>query len=259
MNPKVSPAAKAIMVLASMEITDPPAYHLDEIAKVQKIRVSKTSLPNDRNFSGALLFRGDKRGILLNTVISNEGRINFTFAHELGHHFLDHRPNYQQSGQLGFHCSPKDMEDSHRPQEREANLFAVELLMPTEQFRPMMSGAPLDYTLINSLARNFAVSKHACSSRILEFTREACIIIRTRGFEITSKGTSSAARGRLIPMQQIPPGTAAYNAIQEKHSQLDFSVADPMKWLVRSNPGIQLYECTRGSWADGVATTILKW
>lgn len=259
MNPKVSPAAKAIMVLSSMGITDPPAYHLDEIAKAQKIRVIKTSLPNDRNFSGALLFRGDKKGILLNTVISNEGRINFTFAHELGHHFLEHRPDYQQSGQLGFRCSPKDMEDSHRPQEREANLFAVELLMPTEQFRPMMIGAPLDYTLINSLARNFAVSKYACSSRILEFTREACIIIRTRGFEITSKGISSAARGRLIPMQQIPPGTAAYNAIQEKHSQFDFSIANPTKWLIRSNPGIQLYECTRGSWVDGVATTILKW
>jgi len=259
MNPNVSPAAKAIMVLASMEITDPPAYHLDEIAKAQKIRVSKTSLPNDRNFSGALLFRGDKRGILLNTVISNEGRINFTFAHELGHYFLEHRPGYQQSGQLGFRCSPKDMEESHRLQEREANLFAVELLMPTKQFRPTMSGAPIDYTLINSLARNFAVSKHTCGSRILEFTREACIIIHTRGFEITSKRASSAARGRLIPMQQIPAGTAAYRAIQEKHNQLDFSMADPMKWLVRSNPGIQLYECTRGSWVDDVATTILKW
>lgn len=259
MNPKVSPAAKAIMVLASMGITDPPAYHLDEIAKAQKIRVSKTSLPNDRNFSGALLFRGDKRGILLNTVISNKGRINFTFAHELGHHFLEHKPDYQQSGQFGFHCSPKDMEESHRPQEREANLFAVELLMPTEQFRPMMSGAPLDYTLINSLARSFVVSKHACGSRILEFTRDACIIIHTRGFEITSKAASSAARGRLLPMQQIPAGTAAYKAIQEKRNQLDFSIADPMKWLLRSNPGIQLYECTRGSWVDGVATTILKW
>ena len=92
MNPKVSPAARAIMVLASMGITDPPAYRLDEIAKAQKIRVSKASLPNDRSFSGALLFRGDKRGILLNTVISNEGRINFTFAHELGHHFWNTSP-----------------------------------------------------------------------------------------------------------------------------------------------------------------------
>lgn len=259
MSPKVSPAAKAITVLASMGITDPPAYHLDEIAKAQKIKVSKTSLPNDRNFSGALILRGDERGILLNTVIPNEGRINFSFAHELGHHFLEHKPDYQQSGQFGFRCSPKDMEESHRPQEREANLFAVELLMPTEQFRPMMSGAPLDYTLINSLARNFVVSKHACGSRILEFTRDACIIIHTRDLEITSKAASSAARGRLIPMQQIPAGTAAYNAIREKRNQLDFSIADPMKWLLRSNPGIQLYECTRGRWVDGVATTILKW
>lgn len=254
-----SPKAKAEWVLKVMNISDPPAFHLDEIASSQSIRVGRKEFPKDKKFSGGLWLQGKKRAIVLNTVIHNEGRINFTFAHELGHYFLQHKPTFSQNGQESFYCSIKDMEDTHSLQEREANLFAVELLMPTEQFRPMMSGAPLDYTLINSLARNFAVSKHACGSRILEFTREACIIIHTRGFEITNKGASSAARGRLMSMPQIPPGTAAYKAIQEKQSQLDFSEADPTKWLIRNNPGIQLYECTRGSWRDSVATTILKW
>ena len=254
-----APEAKAKWVLETMSILDTPAFHLDEIAASQKIKIGRCPLTNDKDFSGALLFRGDKRAILLNTAISNAGRQNFTFAHELGHYFLQHKPDFQQRGEMGFRCSPKDMKDTHRPQEIAANRFATELLMPATQFRPMMSGAPLDYTLINSLARNFVVSKHACGSRILEFTREACIIIHTRGFEITNKGASSAARGRIMSMMQIPPGTAAYKAIQKKQSQLDFPEADPTKWLVRSNPGIQLYECTRGSWGDDVATTILKW
>ena len=216
-------------------------------------------MPNDMDFSGALLFRGDKRAILLNTAIPNAGRQNFTLAHELGHYFLRHKPDFQQSGEMGFRCSPKDMKDTYRPQEIAANRFATELLMPASQFRPMMSGAPLDYTLINHLARYFAVSKHACGSRILEFTKDACIIIRTSSFSITGKNESLTARRRLLPLTHIPVGSAAYSAIQNKENQIAFSEADSALWLARINPTIQLYECTRGSWENNVATTILKW
>ncbi len=259
MNSGISPSDKDKWVLNFMSISDIPAYHLDEIAAAQKIRVGRQALPSDRNLSGALIFRGDRKAILLNTVIPNEGRINFTFAHELGHYFLQHKPDFQQNGQVGFHCSQKDMEDTHYSQEREANLFAVELLMPAVQFQPMMSGAPLDYTLINHLARHFVVSKHACGNRILEFTKEACIIIHTRGLTITSKDESTAARRKLMPMQQIPSGTAAYNAIKNRHNQVEFSEVDSDKWLLRSNSRIRLFECTRGNWKNNVATTILKW
>lgn len=254
-----APEVKARWVLETWGIFDPPALHLDAIAASERIKVKRCSLPNDMDFSGALLFRGDKRGILLNTAIPNAGRHNFTLAHELGHHFLQHRPDFQQNGEVGFRCSPKDMNDTRRPQEIAANRFATELLMPASQFRPMMSGAPLDYTLINHLARHFAVSKHACSSRILEFTRDACIIIRTSGFTISGKNESIAAKRRLLPLTHIPIGSAAYLAIQNKENQIAFSEADPALWLAKTNSAIQLYECTRGSWEKGVATTILKW
>lgn len=254
-----TPEVKARWVLETMGILDTPAFHLDEIASAQKIKIGRRSLLNDKNFSGALIYRGDKKAILLNTAIPNKGRHNFTFAHELGHYFLQHKPDFQQNGELGFHCSPKDMKDTHRPQEIAANRFAAELLMPSNQFRPMMIGAPLDYTLINYLARYFVVSKHACSSRILEFTKKACIILHISGFEITGRVESSAAKGHLMPTRQIPLGTAAYEAIRNRHNQLDFSETDPTKWLLRSNRGIRLYECTRGNWDNSVATTILKW
>lgn len=254
-----APEVKARWVLETRGILDSPAFHLDEIAASERIKVKRCSLPNDMDFSGALLFRGDKRGILLNTAIPNAGRHNFTLAHELGHYFLQHKPDFQQSGKLGFRCSPKDMKDTHRPQEIAANRFATELLMPASQFRSMMSGAPLDYTLINYLARHFAVSKHACGSRVLEFTRDACIIIRTSGFTISGKSESLAARKRLLPLTHIPMGSAAYRAIRNEENQVAFSEADPALWLTKTNPAIQLYECTRGSWKSGVATTILKW
>jgi len=254
-----TPEVKANWVLETMGILDTPALHLDAIAASQKIKIGRRPLTNDMNFSGALLFRGDKRAILLNTAIPNAGRQNFTLAHELGHYFLRHKPDFQQSGEMGFRCSPKDMKDTHRPQEIAANRFAAELLMPASQFRPMMSGAPLDYTLINHLARYFVVSKHACGSRILEFTKDACIIIHTNGFAISGKNESLAAKRRLLPLTHVPKGSAAYAAIQNKENQIAFSEADPALWLARANPTIRLYECTRGSWGNSVATTILKW
>lgn len=254
-----TPEAKAKWVLNTLSIFDTPAFHLDEIASSQKIKVGRRSLPNDPNFSGALLFRDNKEAILLNTVIPNTGRLNFTFAHELGHHFLQHKPDFQQNGEIGFRCSPKDMKAANRPQEIDANRFAAELLMPAVQFRPMMIGAPLDYTLINHLARYFAVSKHACGSRILEFTKDACIIIHTNGFTITGHNESLAARQRLLPLTRIPTNSAAFQAIRNKKNQIGFSETNPALWLVKANPTIQLYECTRGSWKNSVATTILKW
>ena len=63
-----APEVKANWVLETMGILGAPAFHLDEIAASQKIKIGRRSLPSDTDFSGALLFRGDKRAILLNTA-----------------------------------------------------------------------------------------------------------------------------------------------------------------------------------------------
>lgn len=96
--------------------------------------MGKKELPKDPNLSGLLLFRGEKRAILINTFIRNTGRINFTFAHELEHHFLQHSPTYFSDGQQGFRCTPEDMQTDVHSKEAEANRFASALLMPEEQF-----------------------------------------------------------------------------------------------------------------------------
>lgn len=145
------------------------------------------------------------------------------------------------------------------PQKIEASKFAVELLMPVDMFCQLMAQAPLDYTLINSLARQFRVSKHASGNRILEFTRDSCIIIRTSVFNITDRRTSQAAKRHLLPLVQIPHGTAAFQAISNKKNQIDFTECDPAKWLTKTNAVFRLYEYTRGDWEHCVATTILKW
>lgn len=259
MEAAYDPAAKAKQVLESMGITNPPAMHLDEIAQMQHIRVGKQNLPDDPKLSGLLLFCGEKRAILINTHISNSGRINFTFAHELGHHFLQHTPTYYLDGQRGFRCTVEDVQNGGRPKEAEANRFASVFLLPEDQFRLAMVGSALDYTLIATLARQFRVSKHACCNRLLEFTREPYIVIRSRGYAITEIRTSAAARRKLPKLESIPQGTFAYEAITENKNQDAFDEIDAAKWLSGSNLPLHLYEWTRGSWPDNISMTILRW
>lgn len=257
MNDRIS--VEANRVLAVNGIIDWPAEHLQKIAAAEHIKVLFCSIDDEPDFGGQLVYKGKKTGILVNTCIPSDGKHNFTFAHELGHYFLRHPPAYTMDGQNGFRCTTADMNTSRNPQEIEANLFAVELLMPVDMFRPLMAGAPLDYTLIGNLARQFRVSKHACCNRLLEFTREPYIVVRSKGFEITEIRMSLAARQKALAFQYIPMGTAAYTAITAKKNQSAYKECNPAKWLVNPNQSIRLYEWTRGDWSHGVAMTILKY
>ncbi len=100
-----NPVAKAKWVLQTKGITGVPAESLHQIASSEGIRYKYCCLPDDPGLSGELLYRGDKKGIIINTLIDNPGRHNFTFAHELGHYFLKHPPSSILDGQAGFWCS----------------------------------------------------------------------------------------------------------------------------------------------------------
>lgn len=252
------PTVEASRVLAINGITSCPAEHLETISLAEHIKVLFRSIDDEPDFGGQLVYKGKKTGILVNTCIPNEGKHNFTFAHELGHYFLHHSPAYTMDGQSGFRCTATDMNTSRNPQETEANRFASVLLMPEDQFAFAMVGAVLDYTLIGNLARQFRVSKHACCNRLLEFTRESYIVVRSKEYEITEIRMSLAARQKALAFQHIPTDTATYSAITAKKNQSAFTECDPAKWLVNPNPSIHLYEWTRGDWSHGVAMTILK-
>lgn len=67
--------------------------------------------------------------IIIDSTIQNisKNRYKFTIAHELGHIFLDHIPQ-DESG--SFLCRDAKTALGDDPKEREANLFAAELLVP---------------------------------------------------------------------------------------------------------------------------------
>jgi Zn-dependent peptidase ImmA (M78 family) len=253
------PEGKARWVLEAKGINGIPAESLNAIADSEGIKHLSRDYPDDA-WDGMLLFKGDKRAILVNTHLGNTGRHNFTFAHELGHYFLEHPPGLiQGGGQTGFRCMSEDMEKAQKPREVEANRFAVELLMPKERFRLDMVGAPLDFALIGSLANRYMVSKRACSNRILQLTRWPCIVIYTKGTQITAWTASNASQRLLRELRTIPEDSAAYRAIVNQRGQDHFSACSPEVWLARSVPGCNIYECTHVHAESSTAMTILKW
>lgn len=252
------PEGKARWVLEAKGIASVPAESLGTMADSEGIGYLCRDYPDDV-WDGMLLFKGEKRVILVNTHLGNSGRNNFTFAHELGHYFLGHPPSFIQGGQSGFRCTSEELERTQKPRETEANRFAAELLMPRERFRFDIAGSPLDFALIGSLANRYMVSKRACSNRVVQLTQWPCIVIYTKGVQITAWTASNASKGLLRSIGIIPENSAAYRAILSQRGQDDFCECPPEVWLIRPISGYKVYECTHVHAESGTAMTILKW
>lgn len=255
-----TPTAKAKWVLETMGIKGVPAPYFDDIAYQEKIKVKRCSLPSEKDLSGMLIYRGEKKGILVNTYIENIGRQNFTFAHELGHYFLRHKPPYTLDWESSFRCSNQDMEvvEDYSSIEVEANQFAVELLMPESLFKPLLAGTVFDFTLMSSVANQFYVSKHACGNRILDFIKEPYILICSKGTSVTAIKSSKAAKRFGKAVKNIPTESHAYRAIQYQQNQKQFYLSPGSVWFGHLYSSIIVYECTRGNYEHDVSMTILK-
>lgn len=94
----------------------------------EKIKYKEIGSKNN-NFVGAFTKSNNNQlYIMINTNTCNEGRKNFTIAHELGHYFLGH-----QLKSNAIYCFDNEIIEDGLHQdniENEANYFATCLLMP---------------------------------------------------------------------------------------------------------------------------------
>ena len=102
----------------------------------------------------------------------NSNRKKFTIAHELGHFYIPWH------SELMFGCDIKEMDfkNDYAPREKEANLFAAELLMPMKEFKNHFSGK-ICYTTVSELANIFDVSFQAALNRCIDLAFEDCMVV----------------------------------------------------------------------------------
>ena len=123
--------------------------------------------------------------ISLNEKLKHEtsARARFTFAHELGHYFIDEHRNALRRGQTPSHPSFNNF-TSKNPVEMEADYFAASLLMPRGRFVKDCEGKIFSYTLLDMLSKKYNTSLSATLIRFASIPKNhpICIICSKDGY-----------------------------------------------------------------------------
>ena len=158
-------------LLAKHHILSAPVP-VDKIAKALGIKIHLGDVDDD--LSGFLYRDTKEKKIIIGANRSHhENRQRFTVAHELGHFFLHKGELVHFDSEPGaFMINLRDSESSRGEDndEREANFFAAELLMPAEFLAKDLEGQHLDLLeenkFIEKLARKYQVSVQALMFRL---------------------------------------------------------------------------------------------
>ena len=160
---------EAWTVLESREINDDSNLPIQPIvlAESQGISVQEVVFRSN-DVSGAISKRNGGVSIVINTLDAPNRR-RFTVAHELGHYYLHLGANTigDPTERVDYHRTLY-RENSHSPEEEEANRFAAALLMPI----PILRQALRSVSSIEELAASFGVSNEAMSIRLKTLQRE---------------------------------------------------------------------------------------
>lgn len=145
---------KAMSILKMARITQAP-IDVDTVAKALGFKVVPFDFPNQRK--GMVVI---EQGIKAIGVNKNHPKSlqRYTVAHELGH-YLNGHSHYENElidDETRFH-------DHHFQQEREADLFAAELLMPKDFLEKDLAEIGLD---IQKLLEKYQVSEQAMWIRL---------------------------------------------------------------------------------------------
>lgn len=130
-------------------------------------------------FDGLLACRDGRFHIFCNAARGSSERSprgRFTFAHELGHYFIDDHRLSLTSGETRPHLSVAEWQ-SDLLVERQADLFAANLLMPQSRFLARSAhGTPGMQTILN-LSETFQVSVTASAVRYLHCCPVPCAVV----------------------------------------------------------------------------------
>lgn len=143
----------ALQALSASDCKAPPVP-VEKVA--EKVGLEVIEFPFHDKISGLLK---KEEGVIGVNRTQHPVRRRFTVAHELGHFLLGHGMESLQDDIVDGHFAKSDS------REREANMFASALLMPSEWVIDAVKKEGLD---LEKLAPMFGVSKQALTIRLLD-------------------------------------------------------------------------------------------
>jgi hypothetical protein len=198
-------------------IDDPSKIDPGKIAAHLKIKVIDGPLDGP---TAHICRNGDRAVMRVSDAIVQPGRRNFTIAHELGHYVLGHRI-----------ASGDELEPTERTpyQEREADVFAAELLMPEDFVAPHVA-MPATLATVRTIVDTFRTSIVAAARRYVEMTDASCALVFSKDGHIVWAKHSRSFPGRIPHQMRIGRGTIAFD-----HQAANTNVLDENERVVSAS------------------------
>lgn len=218
-------------LLFSLKIKEPPIDVYD-IAEKQNITIKE--IDAGETFDGCLMRCDDVVGILINKSIKYETRKIFTIAHELGHANIPHHTNPE------YKCSSYDIlfGGNQRDQEKEANEFAAELLIPDAFMENVVKDYPIDLSTIKYISETCKTSLLSSAIRYINYSPELTAIIVSEKNKIKTFFVSSEMLNQKLFFNKgskLSKGTLAYDFFNEngeiEEASTESEEIETMYWL----------------------------
>lgn len=133
----------------------------------------------EQYFDGMIEHLNNKFHIYLNIdrlKHSHTVRCRFTFAHELGHYFIDEHRNALSSGLVPAHSSFTNF-SSDKYVEWEADYFASSLLMPKQRFIKDCFKKKFNFLLLDQLSKKYQTSLISTAIKFADIGNHPILII----------------------------------------------------------------------------------
>ncbi|MEN6462676.1 MAG: ImmA/IrrE family metallo-endopeptidase [Syntrophomonas sp.] len=195
----------AFKLRQDLGITPNECIDLDQVAEKLSIRVKRKDL--GVGIEGACKSVGAKRLIVLNPNPFSSQKERFTFAHEIGHLLIHH----------GSYICPKDsfyLYKTQNDKEKEANDFAVELLLPRRAILDIFIQKDLTFTLIEQVAEKYKTSLSVAAIRLIQIFNDSAAIIWHNGQHVVWKVKSDHCLLKLSDV--ISPMALVYKTDESK-------------------------------------------
>ena len=169
-----SPQAFAQALLTSLNFK--PPIDVEAVAQALQLDIRHV---NSRAYDGAMFpFRYRAGGIVTVNGNAERGRRRFTLAHEIGHYVLPSKASAAACSLRGVGAWGHQKTRG----ERDADRFAVELLLPAGPVRSMVSAKGLTTETVEEVKKVFDVSLAAAAYRTVEFVEgESAVVVAIGG------------------------------------------------------------------------------
>jgi Zn-dependent peptidase ImmA (M78 family) len=200
-----------------------------------EVRVASDCEPGEAGYS---FETGGKRIICVNAT-ERPTRQRFTVCHEIGHAVLELPSEHTASSESSYARRPLN--------EIWCDVFAAELLLPFDLFKPRVTRSEMGLEAISTLANEFDASFAATGSRFAAVADIPCAFVLAEAGAVRYASRSKALRdayGMIPAGTKIPRGSLSERA-REGVASDGAEEFDADRWLARWSRGGVLLEEAR--------------